>query len=140
MLFRSGASLPSSDGQQCHLGACPSISSLLARFWQSTQVPQKASVMNLLLEGTPAGPQLCRTDEGKDTVALGGQWDEVCLDQGLEGWEDLERDTREKGYGQRVQSTKLVASTAPRGAMNKSACGKGVREGEAGRWGTLGKV
>ena len=96
--------------------------------------------MNLLLEGTPARAQLCRTDEGMDTVALGGQWDKVCLDQGLEGWEDLGKDTREKGCGQRVQSTKLVASTAPRGAMNKSACGKGVREGEGGRWGTLGKV
>lgn len=31
-----------------------------------------------------------------------------------------------------MQSTKLVASMALRGAMNKSACGKGVREGEGG--------
>lgn len=31
------------------------MSSLLAYLCQSTQVPQKASVMNLLLEGTPVG-------------------------------------------------------------------------------------
>lgn len=67
-------------------------------------------------------------------MALGGQWDEVCNDQGLEGWEGLERDTREKGCGQRVQNTTLVASMALRGTVNKSACGKGVREGEGGRW------
>lgn len=85
--------------------------------------------MHLLLEGIPARAQLCRTDEGKDTVALGGQWDEVCLDQELEGWEDLKRDTREKGCGQSVQSMKLVACLAPRGTVSKSACGKGVREG-----------
>ena len=59
---------------------------------------RKASVINLTLEATPVGSQLCGAGEGKATLALGGQWDKVSLDWGLEGWEGVERDTIEKAW------------------------------------------
>lgn len=46
---------------------------------------QKAEMVNLYLEAMPAESQRCRSAERMATLALGGQWDKVSLDWGLEG-------------------------------------------------------